>query len=305
LESERVITPSNAVHVLRLSNERDVEFHLGNWGLPTDSPILVFHHGTPGWGKPGRHLLTACAERGVRVVGLTRPGYAGSTARPGRDVATVASEVEAVLDELDGDGVLVAGISGGAPHALATAALLPERVAAVASIAGNAPFNADDLDFLAGMGEDNLDEYGAALRGEAALRTYLEGQRPGIVGVSAEELAESMATLLPPVDRALVTGALADDLAEQFSCSLQHGVQGWLEDDFAFINAWGFDLDALGKRPVSVWQGGVDLMVPYAHGVWLAEKIPGARGHLLSDDGHLSIVVGRAGEIVDELLTYL
>ena len=42
--------------------------------------------------------------------------------------------------------------------------------------------------------------------------------------------------------------------------------------------------------PVSIWQGAHDLMVPFAHGKWLAAHIPGARVHLYDDEGHLSLI---------------
>jgi pimeloyl-ACP methyl ester carboxylesterase len=210
--------------------------------------------------------------------------------------------VKVILDWLDIDRVLVAGISGGGPHALATAAVLPDRVSAVASIAGLAQFGVPDLDFLSGMGDDNLDEFGAAMDGQGALRAYLEGEASKLVGVSATEIAKSMISLLPPIDSDLVTGSLADEYALQFSEGLKSGVWGWLDDDLAFIKPWGFDLNLLDKVPISIWQGRLDLMVPEQHGHWLAKHLPQARNHILANDGHLSIFVGRIGEIVDELL---
>lgn len=301
------MSPStHAIRTLTLVDGRALQVHLGNWHLAADAPVLVCHHGTPGWGHPGRKVLDLCAQRGLRVLGPTRAGYATSDPAPGRDVAAVAADVAAVLDRLEVPGrVLVTGASGGGPHALATAALLRDRVAAVSTVAGVGPYGGDGLDFLAGMGEENVTEFGAALQGEAVLRPYLEGVRPGVLGVTPEQIVESLSTLLPPVDREAVTGELADDLVTSFSNALEPGVEGWLEDDLAFTRPWGFDLAALDGMPVTVWQGGVDLMVPPAHGAWLAGALPGARSYLLPDDGHLSLQVGKAGEILDDLLAHL
>lgn len=281
-----------------------MQVHLGNWALPQTAPTLVFHHGTPGWGHPTRPVLAACADRGVRVVGVTRPGYADSSPRPGRDVAAIAADVEAVAHLLSLGRFLVAGASGGGPHALATAALLPDRVVAAASISGAGPYGVDGLDFLAGMGQDNLDEFGAALDGAEALRAYMEADLPQMVGVSAQELAAAMASELPPVDAAQVTGALAEDLTEHFSRGLEHGIAGWFDDDMAFLQPWGFDLAALAAIPVAVWHGGQDMFVPPTHGTWLAENIPGASAHLMPEHGHLSILTGHIGHIIDDLLTH-
>lgn len=261
---------------------------------------LVFHHGTPGAGRPRRLLAQAAAERGLRLVCLSRPGYAGSTRRPGRRVADVASDVEALLDHLDAGRAYVAGWSGGGPHAIATAIGLPERIIGVLVIAGIAPFEADGLDFLAGMGAENVTEFGAAVAGEGALRPLLEQWRPDLITVQAPELVESMGSLLPEVDRAQLTGELGEDIVTGFRTGLRDGVDGWIDDDLAFAKPWGIELADL-RVPVTLWQGAADLMVPAAHGHWLAEHLPGVRAHLLDGEGHISVAVGRTEEMLDEL----
>jgi pimeloyl-ACP methyl ester carboxylesterase len=306
------------LRLLTLPDGRTLEVHLSHWSTTTttptgsgaprgprdasdEPPVLVDLHGTPSWGKTSRSTREAAAARGIRVLAPTRPGYSRSDPRPGRSVADVAADLSAVLDALGVGRIVVIGASGGGPHALATAALLGDRVAGVASISGVGPYGAPDLDFLAGMGQENVDEFGAALSGEAGLRTYLEAARPELVGMSAEAIVEVWSSILPPVDRALITGELAADLVESINEALAPGIEGWLEDDLAFVRDWGFDLTDV-RCPVSVWQGGVDLMVPPAHGAWLAGHLRGARAHLLPDEGHLSIALGRIGDILDELL---
>jgi len=83
-------------------------------------------------------VTDAAAERGLRVVMCARPGYQGSDPQPGRTVAAVAGDVAAVLGELGAETFVTAGWSGGGPHALACAALLPGRCLAAATIAGAA-----------------------------------------------------------------------------------------------------------------------------------------------------------------------
>jgi pimeloyl-ACP methyl ester carboxylesterase len=151
------------------------------------------------------------------------------------------------------------------------------------------------------MGQENLDEFGATLLGESPLRTLLEVGLPTYQAIQADEIVGAMATLLPDVDRAFCTDEFGDYLATSFREAVSVGVDGWIDDDLAFAAPWGFDLGAISV-PVSVWQGSDDLMVPFAHGRWLADAIPGARAHLLEGEGHLSVVVGRIGDILDELL---
>jgi pimeloyl-ACP methyl ester carboxylesterase len=195
---------------------------------------------------------------------------------------------------------LISGWSGGGPHALACGALLPDRVRGVLTIAGVAPYDAEGLDFLAGMGGDNIEEFGEALKGEEPLRAWLDKVRPELVGVSADEVAASLGDLLPPADEAVITGEFAEDLAQLFQQAVAHGVDGWLDDDLAFTRPWGFDLAAIAV-PTYVWQGSEDLMVPFAHGRWLVERIPGVRPHLEQGEGHLSVVLGAMGRMLDEL----
>ena len=264
-------------------------------GLP-----LVFHHGTPGAAVPTRAIERAAHARGLRLVMMSRPGYGGSTRRAGRRVVDVVADTEAVLSVLGVDQCLVAGGSGGGAYALACGALLGSA-SAVLLVAGVAPFDAEGLDFLAGMGQENLDEFGVVLEGEASLRRYLEGQRPGLLQATPVDLVEAMSTLLPDVDRAVVTAEYGEDLAASFHEALRVGVDGWLDDDLALVKPWGFDLDDV-QVPVAVWQGSADLMVPCAHGVWLADRLPHSVVHLEHGEGHLSLALGAIDEMLDELL---
>lgn len=282
---------------LTLSDGRTLETWISG---PEDATPFVLHHGTPGSARPARALERAVHAHGLRFVGLSRPGYATSTRRPGRSVVDVVSDTEAVLASIGADRAYVAGWSGGGPHALACAARLPQTIATLV-IAGVAPSGLPDLEFLDGMGQDNLDEFGAAFVGEDELRPFLDAQRPELVGATAEDVIASMATLLPPVDRAVLTDEFGADLATSFAAALQVSVDGWLDDDLAFVQDWGFALDEIAT-PVHLWQGDQDLMVPFAHGRWLAAHVPGVTAHLLPAEGHLSIAVGAVDRMLDGLL---
>ncbi len=271
---------------------------------PAGGTVLLYHHGTPGAVTPPPFLREAAHERGMRLVTFSRAGYGSSTRHPGRRVVDVVPDAAAVLDHVGADDCVVAGWSGGGPHALATAAELPHRVRAAVLMAGVAPSDASGLDFLDGMGEDNLEEFGAAGEGEAALRRLLEAQVPELVSSTVGEVVEAMRTLLPAVDQEIFRRPdIAPFLLASFQEGLRHGVDGWLDDDLAFLRPWGFDLDAPARNgvPVSVWQGSDDLMVPAAHGRWLAEHVAGARAYLESGEGHLSIVVGAVERMLDEV----
>lgn len=264
-------------------------------GLP-----LIFHHGTPGAGTPVRALERATHARGLRLVTTSRPGYGGSSRQPGRSVADVAADTAAVLAAVGAGRCLIAGWSGGGPHALACAARL-DAVAAVLVIAGVAPYGAEGLDWMAGMGEDNIIEFSAALRGEDELRPLLLRGREYLKDVAAADVAASLETLLPDVDRAVLAGEFAEDTAASFREAVRTGVEGWLDDDLAFASPWGFGLEEISV-PTMIWQGTADLMVPFSHGRWLASQLPGASVHLEEGEGHLSVGLGALDRMLDELL---
>jgi pimeloyl-ACP methyl ester carboxylesterase len=268
---------------------------------PDGGTPLVVHHGTPGERTQYPPFAEAAAARGLRYVAASRPGYGGSSRQPGRAVADCAADTVAVLDHLGARRCYTVGASGGGPHALACAALLPDRVLACATVAGVAPFDAEGLDFLAGMGRENHEEFGAALAGPAELQAYLEREARTLVGATGEELAAALGDLASAVDVAALTGEFAAYLAESLHRAVAGGIWGWFDDDMAFTRPWGFGLEDVGV-PVVVWQGGQDRMVPSAHGRWLAAHLPDATARLLPGEGHLSIAVEKFAEVVDELL---
>jgi pimeloyl-ACP methyl ester carboxylesterase len=279
---------------------------------PPDGLPLVLHEGTPIGLTVYPATVQAAAVRGLRVVQIARPGYEGSTPKPGRRVADVADDVASVLTALGADTFLTAGWSGGGPHTLACAALLPGRCLAAASIAGVAPYGAAGLDWAAGMGKENVEEFDAALAGEAALTAFLSAAAGQLKGVTGAEVADALGDLIPAVDKAALTGEYADHVAGALRAALSSGIAGWRDDDLAFTTDWGFSLwpesadSSPGPRersaPVAVWQGDQDRMVPYAHGKWLAEHITGARAHLLPGEGHLTLTVTSIDRILDDLL---
>ena len=269
---------------------------------PDDATPLVVHHGTPGERTQYPPFAEAAAARGLRYVSYSRPGYDGSSRQSGRAVADCAADAVAIVDHLGAGRFYTAGASGGGPHALACAALLPDRVLACATVAGVAPFGADGLDFLAGMGRENHEEFGAALAGPAELQGYLERSAQAFAGVTGKQVAAALGDLVSPVDVAALTGEFADYVAESFRKAVANGIWGWFDDDLAFTRPWGFQLNGI-RVPVVVWQGGQDRMVPFAHGQWIAAHLPSARAKLLPAEGHLSIAVDKFGEIVGELLT--
>lgn len=269
-------------------------------GPPSDLRLLL-HSGTPGAAVPYAPIIDAATQHGLQLVTYSRPGYAQSDPCPKRAVAEAATDVAAILDAVGADAFVTVGWSGGGPHALACAAMLSDRCLAAATIAGVAPYSAEGLDWLAGQGEENIEEFGAALRGDEDLTEWLTEAAADMAHVHAEDVVAVLGDLVSDVDKAALTSEYAEWVAASFRKGVSAGVAGWRDDDLAFLQPWGFQLAAI-NRPVAIWQGGQDHMVPFAHGEWLASHIPTAKPHLLPADGHLSISVGRLPEVVGELV---
>jgi pimeloyl-ACP methyl ester carboxylesterase len=262
---------------------------------------LVFHHGTPSAATPFARTADAAARNGLRLIEFSRPGYAGSSPKPGRTVADVAADVATILDAFGVERFVAAGFSGGGPHAIACAALLPERCAAVATIGGVAPYPAEGLDWLTGMGPENVEEFERTLHGEAELVPYLLEVAAQLASVQPDHVVAAMGGLVGEVDKAALTGDYAEWAADTFHRSVSTGIAGWRDDDLAFATGWGFDLASI-RRPVAVWQGGDDRMVPFAHGEWLVRHIPTATAHLHPGEGHLSLTVTKLDQVLEDLV---
>ena len=282
---------------LHLADGRVLEYLTAG---PADGTPLVFHHGTPFAAVLFEPMVEAAAQQGLRLVAYSRPGYAGSSPQPGRTVAAAAQDTAALLAELGAERFVTLGWSGGGPHALACAALLQERCAEAATVAGVAPSGAEGLDWLDGMGAENVEEFAAAVAGVEPLTAFLKAAAAGLAQVRGDQIAAALGDLISEVDRRALTDAFADYSAAAFRKAVSEGIAGWRDDDLAFIADWGFDLTAV-QTPVTIWQGAEDRMVPFAHGRWLASHVAGADEQLRPTEGHLSLMLDKFGEIVADL----
>jgi pimeloyl-ACP methyl ester carboxylesterase len=271
---------------------------------PRDGFPFVFHHGTPQAAVPCSFVERPAASRGLRTITYSRPGYGRSSPRADATttatVADDAADVAVILDHLGLGEFVTLGWSGGGPRALACAAMLPDRCRAAASGVGPTPPDAEGIDWMAGMGPENVAEYTAVREGPDALAAFLEAEAPGVFAATAEGLVEGMAGVLPPVDRAALTGEVGEYLAASVQHAGRQGIVGWRDDDLTHSRPWGFDVGEISV-PVSIWQGTEDLMVPFGHAVWLSEHVAGASAHLVEGEGHISLFA-RLDTIIDDLL---
>ena len=276
--------PEHIEHRIRSRDGRTLA--VAEWGDPNGVPLFALH-GTPGsrvafWQDP-----TIYARHGLRRLTVDRPGYGESTRLSGRIVADIVPDIMAIADGLGIGSFAVTGGSGGGPHALACAALLPGRVLRCLADVCVAPFDAEGLDWLAGQTKGNVEEFEAALLGEVDIRKIAETESAAILerfdsgdanflGVNYEMPEEDRKQMAKHVER----------IAIQLRAGLGRGVDGWVDDDIAMTKPWGFDVADI-KVPVRLTYGRHDTLVPAAHGDWLAAHIPHVSTRVNEGTGHL------------------
>jgi pimeloyl-ACP methyl ester carboxylesterase len=258
---------------------------------PADGRPVVFHNGTPGSRHLGPRMTRTVERHGVRLLVLDRPGYGTSSRSPGRSVADVVTDVQAVIDRLGWSHFAVWGASGGGPHALACAGLLADRVTSCASVVGPAPYPAQGFDWFEGMSPGNVEEFSRALEGEDSYRPLVERlAKEAVDAAQVGEVPASLASELPEADIAAIRTRMEDEgYVDRVLAANRDGVDGWVDDCIAFTMPWGVDPSAIDV-PVSVWYGRDDVLCPRNHSEWLLSNIPNAErhelphGHLLDDE---------------------
>lgn len=258
-------------------------------------PILV-HTGTPGSRLLNRRWIKDAQSKGIRLISYDRPGYGGSTPKPGRTVASAANDVVAIAKALDLDRLSVWGISGGGPHALACAALLPDLVVTAAILAPIAPYKAEGLDWFEGMGEENIAEFNAALESREALEQFIEAVAPTILAADPEALFQAWQSLLSPVDVAILTEENVVAMLNNTREGIRERRDGWIDDSTAFTLPWGFDMNQI-QIPVLLLHGEQDRFSPISHSEWLAKHIPNVEAQFLADDGHITLAFRKIPEV--------
>lgn len=230
------------------------------YGLVDGFPVIA-HNGTPSTRLRRPDQIEAMNQSGVRVLMADRPGYGGSTRRPGRSVADVVEDVVALADAQGWDRFAVFGGSGGGPHALACAALLPERVIRCAVLSGPKPSDSSQA-----PDEQALLHDLERISGDIMSRVAAGGpEMPGVLpDTPAWDNPEAMARL---------------------RATFVDSFEGWVDDKLAFARPWGFPLSEIAV-PVGLWYGTHDQNIPADHAGWLLANIPGAQGHQY-DGGHV------------------
>jgi pimeloyl-ACP methyl ester carboxylesterase len=267
-------------------------------GAPRGLPVFLMH-GTPGSRsgiKPRGILLY---RLGIKLICYDRPGYGQSDRQEGRRVVDAAKDVEVIADKLGIERFAVVGRSGGGPHALAAAAMLPDRVTRAAVLVSLAPMDAPGLDWFAGMGDSNVHEYRTDDADRRALKASLTDLADRM-REDPESHVEFIDKELSPYDRRVLQNVLMrKQITDSYLEAVRDSAWGWIDDALAFRDKWGFDLDSVDVD-VRLWHGADDQFSPTAHTHWLASQIRASTVRVEPRMGHFGAV-----EILPDMLTWL
>jgi pimeloyl-ACP methyl ester carboxylesterase len=267
-------------------------------GKPGGHPVFVMH-GTPGSRVGPLPRTFVLHGLGVRLITFDRPGYGRSDRLESRLVADVVPDVEAIADALGIDRFAVLGRSGGGPHALACAALLPHRVTRAGVLVTLAPWAADGLDWFAGMADSNVLEFTTAANEPEALTAALVQTAAGIRANPASHVTTLGPELTEADQRVVSDAGIRAALARNYAEALRDSADGWIDDTLAFCSPWGFELSAI-KVPVLLWHGQDDVFSPVTHAQWLADQIPDAIVSIAPSTAHFGAL-----EVVPDVLSWL
>jgi pimeloyl-ACP methyl ester carboxylesterase len=267
-------------------------------GDPAGYPV-VYLHGTPG-SRVGPFPRGQVLYRiGVRLISFDRPGYGESDRLLSRRVADVVPDVKAIADGLGVERFAVLGRSGGGPHALACAALLPQRVTRAGVLVSIAPWAAEGLDWFKGMADSNIREFTTAASEPESLIADLARTAARIKADPMSHVS-TLGPELPEDDRRVVADAgIRALLARNFAEALRDSAAGWIDDALAFCAPWGFDLSDI-KVPVLLWHGENDVFSPAGHARWLANRIQTAELRVRPNTAHFGAL-----EVVPDVLSWL
>lgn len=260
-------------------------------------PVLYFH-GFPGSRLEARIAAPAASRLGLRLLAPDRPGFGASTFQPRRSIGDWAADVAALADGLALRRFSVVGVSGGAPYALACAALLPERVARIALVCPLAPL--DVAQSMTGMLAQNRMILALAAHAAPIARAAVHMLVRWMRGDTGRYLEFMMAGMVSPDRDLFADPGYRALMLESVAEALRQGGRGPAWELTLIARPWDF-VPGDVRMPVTLWQGLADQILPAAMARRLAAALPACEARYLPGEGHLSLVVRHIGAVLSDL----
>ena len=279
--------------LLTLPDGRDLAWRW--WGDDGGIPVLRIQ-GTPSSRLSRNPDSGVQKDLGVRYLMADRPGYGGSTRKPGRGIADVVEDLVALLDHVGIDRIPAMGTSGGGPHVLALAARHPDRLSAVTVVVGGTPLVEDEVKQLVGV---NARSYALAEEGWEPLHLFLAEVRLRLL---SDEGMQGVLNDAPPADRKLMEDPGWQRLSrENLAETLKQGAEGWTDEGLAMHGLWDFDPADI-RAQVTWWHGDDDKNAPLSAASRVIEKMRDVDLRVWHREGHF-VSLTHDREIVQELIS--
>jgi pimeloyl-ACP methyl ester carboxylesterase len=283
---------------IRLADGRVIAY--GVYGNPRGVPVYHFH-GTPGSRLEAALVCEKLQREDACFIGIDRPGYGHSSMKRNGQIADFPSDVAAVADHLGHRRFIAAGYSGGGPFAVACAARIPERLAAVGILSGVGPCDIGSE----GMHESNRKKFNLAQRLPWVVKLMIRAGFAGMRGRPQRlrpQLQKVWAQMPAPDQQALQDPVFVDWMIKETLDAIELTTAGFAHEEVLMAFPWRIDLRAIRCENVFLWHGCEDRNVPVAMGRAVAEQIPGCRAEFLEGEGHLSLIYNRGQEIFGRLI---
>lgn len=266
------------------------------FGVPDGRPV-VFFHGFPGSHHQAFILKPWALTFNLRILSVDRPGYGYSHPRSGPDLKTFLTKLEVALDNLKVDRFYLVGVSGGNPAAVSAAGYFGDRVIALGSVCGLAPFTEAKEHFR----EFHRRGLNIARRLPGfMMRPLLENR---LKKFNPERRLEFLMNWLDPAD----TEVLKDQetrtvLMESLNMAARQGAHGMVFDLKSYAKPWPVDFEKI-QCPYFIWHGQKDKILPWQMSTFLNERVKHSKLKLYANEGHYSLAMNRVQEILSDLLS--
>jgi pimeloyl-ACP methyl ester carboxylesterase len=284
---------------LKLSDGRVLEY-IDNGVLSKSA--LILHHGTPTSMTVWNTWLAAAAEKGIRAIAFTRPGYAGSDRKVDHRIIDSNDDLNEILNQLEVEKFVSVGWSGGGPYALASGLL--NRCTGVQLIASVSPYDAEDFDWFQDQTAEMIEETKVSAKSLEDCLAFKEGYYTDLRDMTAEQLLVEYEKRSSFKTFETAYREFSKDLCFSMHDALRDGALGYAEDEFAFLRNWGFETKEV-TVPVVIWQGLDDQSVSPHMAKWLNANIQNPTLELLEGQHHGSIMVENREEILNAAICAL
>jgi pimeloyl-ACP methyl ester carboxylesterase len=261
--------------------------------------VAFYFHGWPSSRTQGSLFDTHARKHGLRLICPDRPGIGLSDFQPRRALLDWPDTLSQLAAHVGADNYHIIGWSGGGPYVLVTALKLRQRLLSATIICGAPPlkFFGDQQMFWLYRFMIQLRHYFPRVLGLVLRLGGLAAK-----GNPTKAPLRWLMKLLGPEDRrVLLQPGIFDVVREATLGALQRGPRSVIADADIYLSEWGFEVSQV-NFPIRFWHGKQDRNIAWTYTQQIAQLIPQAETHWSELDGHYSLPITHAEQILTAAL---